>query len=402
MKLVAAASAAMLAGMLAGCATIDGLIAYHQLGCELSTAKQVPPGRLDVVGNVPVLHVYGTPAEMGKQYGTVLGRALRAESRCIHDFLPGRAVNGFLTYANAHEVDLPAEVREELKAMSEASGVKYEELVALNIVPKVACSALAVWDPAHDSTPATTPAAPVTQPTGGLIMGRNADYYSFGFKDRGSLLVVRHPPAESGKQAIVCVSFLGMVGGFTGMNEKGVAFANMLVFNGPPGAMAGPGTGAVTIQLAMRIAAEKSATVDDMAKTLQGQTHLIPMLVMLADERRAEVLELGPDGSRERTSDNGILAASNYFRTEMALKPVDCPRFASLMESAAHAAAEHGKPEMSLAEMEAAVRKAAIMPLSLQAIILEPQARRMHVSINRSPAAAGPYTTFDLRELMSK
>jgi len=396
----AAASMVILALTLPGCATVDGLVGYCQIGWELGTPKQALPARLEVAGRVPVLHLYGSPHEMGTQYGTLLGRALRAESRCIHGFLPTQTVEQYLQFARAHEVDLPPEIREELHAMAEASGVPYDELVALNIVPHVTCSALAVWNPAAPESSATRPAA---EP-GGLIMGRNADYYSFGFQDRGSILVVRHQVPGSCQHATACISFLGMVGGFTGMNDRGVSFANMLVFNAStrPGDAGDPGKGAITIQLAMRLAAENSANVADMAVALERQPHLIPMLVMVADSRRAEVLELSPEGHRARTSSSGILAASNYFLTDLAEEPYDCPRYAKLIRAAAQAETEHGHPEMTLEEMKDAIYKAAIKKMNMQAVIMEPGPRRLHVSINQMPAAAGPYTTFEMGELLAK
>lgn len=374
--LVAGLATIVVAGCGISCKAIDGWLAYEQIGWSMRKAAEAPPARLEVHGRVPVVHVYGTPREMGAQYGTLLRRPLRALRRCLRAFVSENARAYFLAYAEAHEPHLPGEIREELRAVAEASGLPYMELVAMNVVPKLACSALAVWDPQDANDP-------------GLIMGRNAEYFSLGFKDRGMLVVVYH--AREGV-AVVSVNFLGMIGSFTGINARGVAFGNMLVFNaaGPQKHKAG-----LPIQIALRLAAQRSHTAEQMADLLRGNKHVIPMNVMVADRTQALVLELGVGRTEVRRGDRGVLAATNYF-----LKPllrdsaVRCGRRQSLL-----AAARRCRGRMNAEEMTAALHDARIDKLNLQAVVFEPGAMRMHVSINRIPASAGPYVTFDLREL---
>ncbi|HUS47856.1 MAG TPA: C45 family peptidase [Phycisphaerae bacterium] len=363
---------------------IDGLLAREEIREALAKPAEAPPASLVVCGRVPVVHLYGTPREMGTQYGQLLGRALRALHRAMDAFVSQEAKERMLQLARRRERALPQEVREELKAVAKASGMPYDELVALNVTSRLACSALAVWGRARGRGGDPN--------TAGLIMGRNADYFSMGFSDRGMLLVVRHPREGV---PVASVNFLGMVGAFTGINAHGVCFGNMLVFNAAGSQQNNDG---LTIQLAMRLAAQRSRTAKDMAKLLTAQKHAIPMNVMIADPNEAQVLELGLRKVQVRRSRDGILAASNYFLTpRLRTKQSRCRRYDSLL-----AAARKHRGQMTVEKMTEALYEARVQGLNLQAVVFEPTAMRMHVSINHMPAAKGPYVQFDLKKLFAQ
>lgn len=376
--LLARLAALAAAGMGLSCKAIDGWLAYEEIGSAMRTPRETPPARMDVLGRVPVVHVYGTPRQMGAQYGTLLRRPLRALSRCLHAFLSDESRARMLGYARRNEKHLPPDVREQLKAIAAAAGLPYDEVVALNVVPKLSCSALAVWGRARG-------------PGGELIMGRNADYFSLGFTDRGMLVVVQHP---ADGLAVASVNFLGMVGAFTGINARGVAFGNMLVFNaaGPEEQDRG-----LSIQLAQHLAARRAATAPEMARILRSQQHVIPMNVMVADAGQAIVVELGLKGTALRKGATGILVASNYFHSPaLHSAPERCPRYESLLD-----AARRHRGRLGVKEMKAALHTARIDGMNLQAVVFEPAEMRMHLSINRVPASAGPYVTLDLRKLFT-
>ena len=85
----------------------------------------------------------------------------------------------------------------------------YLDLVAMNVLPAIRCTTFAAWGKASRD--------------GSLVMGRNADYFSFGLGDRISMVVVYHTPK---RVPLAAVTFLGMVGAFTGVNAEGVAFGD--------------------------------------------------------------------------------------------------------------------------------------------------------------------------------
>ncbi|MFO7899214.1 MAG: hypothetical protein R6V58_09155, partial [Planctomycetota bacterium] len=51
---------------------------------------------------------------------------------------------------------------------------------------------------------------------------------------------------------------------------------------------------------------------------------------------------------------------------------------------------------------EKALHAARLGGLKIQVAIFEPGGQKMHLSVNRSPASAGPYTVFDLAELFAR
>jgi predicted choloylglycine hydrolase len=374
--------AVLAAGSLASCKAIDGMIAYGQIRKDMRKPASAPPARMDIVGGMPIVHLYGTSQDRGTQYGTLMRKQLGELHRCLDGLLDAPTKARMLAYADSQEESLPAEVREELMSMSDASGVPYMELVAINITPEFSCSGLAAWDARAGSSD-----------TAGLIMGRNGDYFSLGFfKDRGMLVRVIHPHHG---HAVAGVTFLGMIGSFTGMNARGVAYGNMMVSNA-----SGPGrqNGGLTIQLALRQAAMRSGSAAEMGELLRAMKHVVPMNVMVADPNEALVLELAPGGRAVRRGDDGVLVATNHFLSpELRRREVADARFDSLL-----AAGRQHRDDMTVEQMKKALWDARRPESNLQATIFEPARMRMHVSINRMPATAGPYVALDLTKLFAE
>ena len=360
-----------------GCSYITILRSRARIRKTLFVSGRYGPARLDVCDNIPVLHLHGTPEEMGTQYGTLLREPLQALDAYLRAALSDEGLRPLLAFAKAHEQALPAGVRAELRAIAQAADVPYLNLVAINVLPRMACTGLAVSGKASKD--------------GTLVMGRNVDYFGFGLEDRASMIVVYHPREGV---PVVAVSFLGFIGAFTGINAEGVAFGNMLVFNAREDGVRRDG---VPIQIAMRLAAQRSRSAGEMGSALAAQRPLIPMNVMVADADEAIVLELGLDGAQTRLPKNGILAVSNSFRTpDLRANQVLCERYMALVAAASD---HYGTFDAEL--MQRTLHAARIRTLNLQAAVFEPAAMRLHVSVNRSPASAGPYTAFDVRELCS-
>ena len=336
---------------------------------------QHAPARYEVHRGVGVLHLYGTAEAMGVQYGLLLGPALRALVGYAGVLLPAPLREGFCRYASDRSQHLPDAYRHQVAALSEAAKVPLPEMLAMNVVPRIRCSTLATWGPAT--------------PDGELIMGRNADYFGLGLADRGSLLMVLHP--DEGRP-VVLVSFIGMVGGFTGMNDVGVSFGNMLVLNAARRRWRDDG---LPVQLAMRQVATQAGSARQFVEGLAELPHAVPNNVMVADEGEALVAELGTRSAELRQGRAGWLASTNDFRVHPdAGKLAGCPRFDLLARLA-----EQHAGQMDLQRMRRALLGAHIPRRNLQAAIMVPARRHLHVSLNRVPAAGGPYRLFSVRRL---
>jgi hypothetical protein len=370
-------AAAALAAGLTACGLTRAVWHRHKIGVAMADERPRDSATFRRHDSIPVLHLRGTPREIGAQHGRALRRALRELDAYLRAIVPRAQMEAFFAQAQARSRSLPPEYREELAAMAEAANVPYDELLAINVIPRLQCSALAVWGDATRD--------------GATIMGRNADYFGLGLADRGGVVAVYHP-AEG--EAVAAVTFLGMIGAFTGINEHGVAFGNMLVFNA---ADPGPDPAGLPVQLAMRMAAHRAESAGEFARYLLDRRHAIPMNVIAADSSDALVLELGHNGSSILRGDRGFVAVSNHFRTPALCRHLPaCERLAGL-----EAFAEEHRGRFDVPLMEQALFGARIPDLNLQAAVFEPARMRMHVSLNRVPASAGPYVAFDLRELFA-
>ena len=369
-------------GVLAGCLVCPGCACRDREALRealLTPAQTDGRARLDVVDGVPVLRLYGTGDEMAHQYGTLLKPALQPFVGYVDTIITPGLQRCFFARAHAAEPHLPADILRQIRIAAEAANVPYDYLLAVNVVPQIECSALAVWG---DKTT-----------DGACVMGRNAEYISMGLGDCGSLLIVRHATDQT---PMVLVSFVGMLGGFTGITADGVGFGNLVIFNARPEANEIRPKG-LPVQLAMPLAADGAKTAAEMIDRLLAMNHAIPMNVMAADRTDSLIVELGPEQNVIRRGRDGVLSVSNYYvEHPNRWFSYDCPRQVAMEEYA-----EDHRGQMTAKMMEEALKEGSYDLLNLQAVVLAPATMRIHVSINKIPAVDGPYQVFDVEELLA-
>ncbi|MFB6319914.1 C45 family autoproteolytic acyltransferase/hydolase [Saccharicrinis sp. FJH54] len=364
--------------LVSGCKLYTAYTDVMHSHLEASAAAHQGEPRLEIQNNIPVLHLYGTPAEMGSQYGSILKTQLSSVVFMVEKVFPKRMIRKYLAFADQAEPSLPPGYKAFLKAMAESSDIEYKKLLAMNIVPKTSCSVLAVWDKAT--------------PDGNLLMGRNADYNLKKINKALGIIIVKHP--DKG-YATVASSFIGLVGSLTGINEKGVCFGNMLVDNSKKDSTR---TDGLPIHLWMQIGSEKSATAREMVSFLTQQKQMIPINVMCADTSEAIIAELGLNKYAVREGSKGVLASSNYFYTAgMYSEPETDVRFANLMLNARD---HYG--DFNLTYLQHAMYTARVPNKNLQCVLFEPSKMLMHVSMNKVPASKGPFFSVDVRKLLAE
>jgi hypothetical protein len=366
------------AGILPGCKMYTAFNAVFNPDWENFSPSPNGTPRLEYIYSFPVIHLYGTPAEMGRQYGTILQKQLKGLEYISTRFFPDNKLNEFLKIAKETENHLPRETLEFIAEVSGSSGVDYYKLLAINTVPKVSCSVLAAWGDATED--------------GNLLMGRNADYDFKRINKAIGIIVVKHP--DNG-YATIASSFLGLAGTFTGINEKGVCYGNMLVYNGNEENNSDDG---LPIQLLMQTAAENQSSARGMIDYLTSQKHIIPVNVMCADKDEAIVAELGQQNFAIRKGENDVLAATNYFYSSGMFENPENDKRLSLMLLKVR---EHyGK--FKLKHLKVAMHQARQPNENLQCVLFEPAKMQMHVSMNKVPASKGPFHTIDIIELLEK
>jgi hypothetical protein len=186
----------------------------------LRPASDGAPGHRITIGEgeakLPVVVVRGTPYEMGRQLGALIGDQMRA-------FIP-TAMAGITTELKVSEENLREvwsrtaaftddRVEQELAGLADGANVRLSLLQAMHAVPLLmpySCSSIAAWGEATED--------------GHLYQTRNLDWNLDVKAHEFPILVVYVP--DKGIPHVV-PTFAGMIGAHTGMNVRGLALAEM-------------------------------------------------------------------------------------------------------------------------------------------------------------------------------
>ena len=215
------------AALLAGAAVADEKPSALREGSGAKTAPQFlrpessgAKGHQLVTGNagsrVPVVVVKGTPYEMGRQLGEIIGPQMK-------QFVPAAmaGITQKLSITNEALCEVWARsaafgddrVEQELAGLSDGSGVPLSLLQAMHAVPLLmpySCSSIAAWGGATED--------------GHLYQTRNLDW-SLEVKAHEFPVIVVYIPDKG--HAHVLPTFAGMTGAHTGMNVRGITLSEM-------------------------------------------------------------------------------------------------------------------------------------------------------------------------------
>jgi isopenicillin-N N-acyltransferase like protein len=181
------------------------------------------PAYLEKVDGLMILHVQGTPYQMGYQHG----KLLRSHVRELVDLM--------LNQRGGQEIELPGVTApqsvkdvvwrmfqsqrpfyrprflEELRGLADGSGISEKEVCTANHIPELFhCSGFALMG-----------AATVD---GEVYHGRVLDYGTEDHLQDHALIIIAQPEKHF---AFANVSFAGFIGSVTGMNEKHIAIGEM-------------------------------------------------------------------------------------------------------------------------------------------------------------------------------
>lgn len=191
---------------------------------ETKTLATCGKGFLEEVDGYRVLHVKGTPYEMGFQQGTLLKDDIRELVRFLFDVKAKELkidVAGLKVEPNAKKIIaaiastqkkyVPPRFLEELKGVADGAGMTVEEITVANFIPEMFhCSGFALSGSATKD--------------GTLYHGRILDYGCDWRLQEHAILTIAEP---DGKIPFVNVSYAGFIGSVTGMNAKHVSIGEM-------------------------------------------------------------------------------------------------------------------------------------------------------------------------------
>ena len=250
--------------------------------CHLSLVTAVEPAQVEHREGLTMVHLSGTPYEMGRQHGEALRQEIQASVRRVLGYfrryvkipwLGPALVNWWLDDPWRQALPfIPPAYLEELRGVADGSGVPLQELYRLHAIPDrmYSCSSFAVWGRATAG--------------GRLIHMRNLDWnIQAGIQDSAVVFIV-HP---RGKHAFVNIGWAGFVGVLTGINDAQLSVGQIgaetldVTFRGEP------------MTFVMRRVLEEADNVDEALKIVQQARRTVGVNYVFADAkaRRAIAIE---------------------------------------------------------------------------------------------------------------
>jgi hypothetical protein len=341
-------------------------------------------GELKYINGLPVLVVEGTPEEMGEQIGALTARPLVRLLDYPHDFLKAEGFDRAwpLLVEKCKEMlpQFPAHHQKELKALAKHARVSYDLAVVGNVLPDIkkigGCSTLIV-EGDHSATRAP-------------LFGRNLDYPTLGYLQKYTLVTVYRP---RGKHAFASIGFPGLVGCISGMNDAGLALATLEVYSSREGSAFNDK--GVPYALGLRRILEECTTVAQAEKLLRAMKRTTLNNLAICDKKGGAVFEITPRTVKGRRSLRGICPCTNHFRTKELCKNRRCWRYALLEKCR----------DMKKLDVAGVVKKLDAVnlgSLTLQTMIFEPAALKLHLAFGSCPSSKLPLKALDLRPYLQK
>ncbi len=239
-----------------------------------------------------VLHVKGTPYEMGFQHGVLVRDMVRKNVQSILDNQgPIGRTDGYRAYKSLrgllHAVlrrYVPARIKEEMRGLADGSGVSFDDVEASHYFPEAFhCSGMSLQGDATRD--------------GSLYHVRILDYLTeAGLQE--TAMVIDHEP--EGFHRWLNVGFAGFVGSVTGMNEARITI----------GEMGGGGRGyysGIPMAFLLRDALERASTLDEALEIFRTAPRTCEYYYVISDAKipdargvyaTPEVFETAAPGTR--------------------------------------------------------------------------------------------------------
>ncbi len=378
-------SAFLLSSLRVLCVLCGAILLLFPIDAQAETVARCGRGWLERIDGYPVLHLKGTPYEIGYQHGALLKEDVRANLDYLVNVQANRPLKlgpvplspqaAIASIVGIQWRHVPLKYFDEMAGLAAASGLKIEEVRMGNFIPELFhCSGFAVMDSATVD--------------GTLYHGRVLDYAIDWQLQDHAVLIVCEPDGEI---PFVNISYAGFIGSVTGMNSRHVSI----------GEMGGGGLGhwdGMPMALLVR-------------EVLQSARDLDEAIAMMRDHpRTCQYFYVVADGNTNRAV--GMEASWDRFETiqpgqahPLLNKPVkDTVLLSSdrrYDELARRAKDRHGH-----IDVEGALRLMDL-PVALKSnlhdVLFAPKSTDLWVanaSHDRKPAATQPYAHFNLAELL--
>src|SRR5271166_3494983 len=203
--------------------TLIVLLATGQARAETKTITRCGAGFLEDVDGYSVLHLKGTPYEMGYQQGALLrddirenvhylfdvkGKEIEVELGGVKLLDPKRVISGIAAQQRKY---VPERFFDEMRGIADGAGLDVQDVIVANFIPELFhCSGFALSGSATKD--------------GTLYHGRILDYGCDWRLQEHAVLTIAEP---RGKIPFVNVTYAGFIGSVTGMNAERVSIGEM-------------------------------------------------------------------------------------------------------------------------------------------------------------------------------
>jgi hypothetical protein len=337
---------------------------------------------LKYINGLPVLVLEGKPDEIGEAMGTL---AVKPAAKLLDypiDFL--KNVKMEVTYpalvlAGKQMVpQFPADYLKEMEADVKATKLDRDRFVVANtlfdIKRIVGCSAVIV-DGEHTTT-------------GKPLFGRNLDFETLGYLNEYSLVVVCRP---TGKHAFASITFPGLLGCLSGMNDAGLTVAVLEVGEAKDGSAKFDVEG-VPYGMCFRRVLEECSTVAEAEKLLRSMKRTNHLNLAVCDPKGGAVFEITSKTLMVREPEAGLCAATNHFRSKELATSTECWRYPRLAKAL-------DKEKLGLPEVKDRLQAVNQGKGTLQTMIFEPASLTLHLAIGKCPTTDLPLKKLELAPL---
>ncbi len=255
--------------------------------------------QLETRSGIEVLHVYGTPYEMGFQHGSAFKDRIQ---KLVKNFLgtyvyPRTRNKGYLwDKTQAMLPTIPKHLLEEVRGVADGAGVSQEEILMahtyVDVLTRLGCSFLGAGSEATAG--------------GKLVTARNLDWTVDKDLQASAVVVVYHP---TGGQAFLSFTYNGLVGVISGVNESG----QMVEINLSPN-LENSWSGQPML-FTLRTALESAKTLAETEEAITGQACMAGFNIQIGSgpENKAKTLELSAKRVNVVEQKGGLLITTNHF-----------------------------------------------------------------------------------------
>lgn len=352
-------------------------------------------GWLEDVDGYKVLHLKGTPYEMGYQQGALLKQDVHDLVRFLFDVkakefsnelkfeigglgtLKPDAKGIIRLITNIQKKHVPDRFYEEMRGVADGSGVPYDDVVLANFIPELFhCSGFAISGKATKG--------------GTLYHGRILDYGCDWRLQDHAVLVVAEP---DGKIPFVNVTYAGFVGSVTGMNARQVAV----------GEMGGRGLGkwdGTPMALLVRMVLEEADDLDEAIAVFRDRPRTCQYFYVVSDGKSGQAV--GMEASHDVF---GLvrMGESHELLPEAVPDAVLLSAGDRYKELVRRVQEGHGTFDADSARH--LMDRPVAMKSNLHSVLFEPKNGRLWVanaSTDGEPAATQPYHSFDFPALLKE